>query len=426
LFANPTYLLNDQGDVVFSSWLIDSSSSPTVWRSVLWRTPEGGQRQLIAAEAPIGGPLGVATIPNYYAEVPALSPGGEVTFAARGPANAASTNPIGIAILSDDEVSIQAITGEAAPGVQGLTLTSVSLGNSAGEGAISVHAQLSDGRRGLWLLGSEGLEPRLIAGDPVPGGDTGEVIDTFFYQSVVNSQGVVAAYGGTRIGTSSSVTGVWISDSSGYRLVAKQGDPAPGSNGLFNGFIRSEPVLNSRGQIAFLGSVGSSPMFSGIWATNTQGELVKVVKAGDPVEVAPGDVRTVQSLQLATRSGSDDGRPSPFNDIGQLVYTATFSDSTSAVLLSEAVAQLDADYNADGAVDQADYDVWRGAYGSGLAAADGNGDGLVDAADYTLWRDQLGARLFTFQVGSAVPEPAAAALALLATAGWLSSPRRRG
>jgi hypothetical protein len=222
------------------------------------------------------------------------------------------------------------------------------------------------------------------------------------------------------------VTGVWISDSSGYRLVAKQGDPAPGSNGLFNGFIRSEPVLNSRGQIAFLGSVGSSPMFSGIWATNTQGELVKVVKAGDPVEVAPGDVRTVQSLQLATRSGSDDGRPSPFNDIGQLVYTATFSDSTSAVLLSEAVAQLDADYNADGAVDQADYDVWRGAYGSGLAAADGNGDGLVDAADYTLWRDQLGARLFTFQVGSAVPEPAAAALALLATAGWLSSPRRRG
>lgn len=107
------------------------------------------------------------------------------------------------------------------------------------------------------------------------------------------------------------------------------------------------------------------------------------------------------------------------------MFTATFTDGSSAVILSEEVAQLDADYNGDGAVDAEDYTVWREAYGSSLVAADGNGDGVVDAADYSLWRDQFGARLFTSPTGAAVPEPTAMVIAL-ALAGWLPSRRFRG
>jgi hypothetical protein len=45
------------------------------------------------------------------------------------------------------------------------------------------------------------------------------------------------------------------------------------------------------------------------------------------------------------------------------------------------------DYNADGAVNELDYAVWRHDFGTqGELAADANSDGSVDAADYVLWR----------------------------------------
>ncbi len=50
------------------------------------------------------------------------------------------------------------------------------------------------------------------------------------------------------------------------------------------------------------------------------------------------------------------------------------------------------DYDGNGTVEPADYDVWANSYGAlGPAAADGNQSGRVDAADYTIWRDNLGA-----------------------------------
>lgn len=56
-------------------------------------------------------------------------------------------------------------------------------------------------------------------------------------------------------------------------------------------------------------------------------------------------------------------------------------------------ALLPGDYNFDGAVDAADYTVWRSAIASGGTAdlaADGNLDGVVDTHDYLLWRTNFG------------------------------------
>jgi hypothetical protein len=53
---------------------------------------------------------------------------------------------------------------------------------------------------------------------------------------------------------------------------------------------------------------------------------------------------------------------------------------------------LPGDYNQDGAVDAADYVVWRdtlGLLGAGLAA-DGDGNGSIDAGDYDVWRANFG------------------------------------
>ena len=51
----------------------------------------------------------------------------------------------------------------------------------------------------------------------------------------------------------------------------------------------------------------------------------------------------------------------------------------------------DGDFNRDGSVNNADYQVWLNSFGqtgSGLPA-DGNHNGIVDSADYSIWRDHM-------------------------------------
>lgn len=77
-----------------------------------------------------------------------------------------------------------------------------------------------------------------------------------------------------------------------------------------------------------------------------------------------------------------------------------------------------ADFDDDGDVDNTDYQIWRHAFHLNQLG-DANGDNISDASDYVVWRDQFGSKpgagaaAGTFS-GSAVPEPAAATLVLLA------------
>lgn len=89
---------------------------------------------------------------------------------------------------------------------------------------------------------------------------------------------------------------------------------------------------------------------------------------------------------------------------------------------------LEGDFDGDGVVDTADYDLWASQYGTAGPEADGNGDGWVDAADYTLWRDSHDSAAL------AVPEPSGGLLvvAVVLAAGfcgwvrWFSPPLQRG
>lgn len=87
---------------------------------------------------------------------------------------------------------------------------------------------------------------------------------------------------------------------------------------------------------------------------------------------------------------------------------------SNRVLLS-VVPGLSGDYNSDGAVDAADYIVWRktlGQQGNGLPA-DGNSNGEVEDGDYNFWWQRLGNTLSGGGNGggdAAVPEPCGAML----------------
>ena len=111
------------------------------------------------------------------------------------------------------------------------------------------------------------------------------------------------------------------------------------------------------------------------------------------------------------------------NDIVAFLNTLTDNTFLTSSLFSNPFVTLPGDYNGDGAVNAADYQVWRANLGdTSSLVADGDGNGVVDGADYVLWRKNFGR---TWQdlapgsgaglAGSAVPEPRAAALALLAT-----------
>lgn len=81
-----------------------------------------------------------------------------------------------------------------------------------------------------------------------------------------------------------------------------------------------------------------------------------------------------------------------------------------------ATPRLLGDFDGNGLVDGADYQVWRQNFGAaeeGLVLAGNGSGGLVDAADYTLWRDNLGAGVAPELSVSPTPEPVAWPAALV-------------
>jgi hypothetical protein len=81
-----------------------------------------------------------------------------------------------------------------------------------------------------------------------------------------------------------------------------------------------------------------------------------------------------------------------------------------------------ADFNADGFVNSADLELWRGAYGmSDVGDADGDLDS--NGADFLLWQRELLAPA-TLSTAHAVPEPGAALLAAMTSAALIAARRR--
>ncbi|MEQ8848741.1 hypothetical protein [Botrimarina sp.] len=103
--------------------------------------------------------------------------------------------------------------------------------------------------------------------------------------------------------------------------------------------------------------------------------------------------------------------------------------SDARLLVTELARTDPADFNLDGAVDAADYTLWRDAQGgafTGLGDADFDGD--ADSDDYGLWRDAFGALREPLELATAsnaTPEPGSLTLAALVLAAGGAATRRR-
>jgi len=124
------------------------------------------------------------------------------------------------------------------------------------------------------------------------------------------------------------------------------------------------------------------------------------------------------SFEVITTSGNVGGT------FGTVVFPVVSGISWNVEYLPQSVVinaapgpALSADFDTDGDVDGSDFLTWQRGLGipagATLAQGDANGDGAVNGADLAVWRGTFGSAT---AAASAVPEPAAWALALAALA----------
>jgi hypothetical protein len=113
------------------------------------------------------------------------------------------------------------------------------------------------------------------------------------------------------------------------------------------------------------------------------------------------------SITTGTRKQLTAVDAAALSDIGWSVSTPTFDV---------------ADFNHDGSVNAGDLVAWRTAFGVN-ANANADGDSDSDGNDFLIWQRRLGIST-AVPAATAVPEPAAAAMALVGFASCVGAARR--
>lgn len=432
--------MNSTGQVAFTSNLVGPGLDFSNSRS-LWRESAGGNLQLLAREgtqAP-GLPAGV-----IFSELgrPDFSDSGRGVFSGllSGP-GITSENAKGIwGEAAGSGLRMIARVGDQVPGLPaGVNFLNFSPPMTTPAGQILLHASLVGpgidltNNTGVWRvtpLEAGGTEFDLVVrdGDPAPGLPAGSTFTGFGHgfpdtSPVANVRGEIALLGkfkrpDERFGDS----GIWSEGGGdGLQLVAKEGDPAPGtSDGVYFdafGFTQTSfPLLNAAGQTAFvseLGGPGTNNAKRALFVHTPGEETQLIVREGNFIDVNDDpqveELRQVQFFDFADSTdwdvGALSGRRSGFNDRGEVAFYATFTDGSSGAFVSRlALFEIPGDFNDDGIVNTADYTVWRDGFGTTYAQA-----------DYDIWHENFGATTATWRrnQGTAVPEPTAACLVVI-------------
>jgi hypothetical protein len=248
----------------------------------------------------------------------------------------------------------------------------------------------------IWLYDRDG-QASVVAreGDPAPGAPDGAVFSTLGTVAL-NAAGQVAFNARLAIGPGGVVAGedrgVWGPGPDGsLGMLLREGDPVPGrpADVRFTG-VDHAPLLNNRGDTVFEasweeGSGDHAEWRVGIFAIDAQGEAHSLLRWGEAVEVAPGDVRTVESFHFIDSASTATGRRG-LNDRGQLAAEVGFTDFSQGVLLIsiDALECSDGvDNDGDGLADFPDDPGCLLAISRSESPAcdddeDNDGDGLVD------------------------------------------------
>ena len=349
-------LLNGAGQTAFKGNLTGAGVSISN-DSGIWSEAGGNGLKLVAREGD-AAPGTSGALFSAFILSPAFNSAGQTAFhSSLTGTGVTDSNNAGIwSEGAGSGLALIARAGDAAPDTSGAVFSTLGIPviNSAGQTAFSgtlTGTGISESNNGgVWSEGGgSGLELVAREGDAAPG--TSGALFSGFRDVVLNDAGQTGFTGSvTGSGVSSSNNrGIWSEGGgNGLKLVAREGDAAPGTSGAFFSSFRS-PIFNRAGQTAFLAELtGTGVTFgndTGIWAEDTAGNLRLIARTGDLLDVDDGpgtDLRTISSLSFFENTGNEDGRRSGFNDLGQLAFGARFTDNiinnSSGIFVSNLVA----------------------------------------------------------------------------------------
>lgn len=237
----------------------------------------------------------------------------------------------------------------AEPGVQFAFNMFPSIGGSTVAFSTTTIDRNGDYDNGVWADRGQGLQKVAASGDRVPidGSDRIFTILGGSYEPAVNSRGDVAFAAWSNdagLGAVGSTRGLWVEYAGGgLRSIVQSGDVAPNLEAGTEFYRLSVPALLSNGDALFTASLQGSNVteengFS-LWRFDQEGSLTLILRTSDVLELMPGDERKVASFSLGgLGSGTDNGMPRSFNDMGQIALTVDFTDGTSGVVLYQPTA----------------------------------------------------------------------------------------
>ncbi len=326
--------LNDAGELAFRAQLFDPAIN-NLTDGVLYAGPPAALVALLQTSEPVSGTgIAGATLFNF-GNVPELLDGGTVATSARVDGAGGRTDLLGF-VEGKDDLDPVARQGDPAPG--GGTFGGGTFGtfdgfttNQQRDVAFRTFVNTGGGSERRIVAGQPGaLQEVATTGDPAPG------VPDKTYASVANLRlgydGEVA-YASFLVPTGVLDNQAVFATADGVpTLVAREGDPAPGGNVYRE---PDDPVIGD-GVVAF--PTGNPPFeLERIYAWTPEGGVRLVVGGG--ITVAPGDLRGVDDLDLATtgsgfEGGEEAGGPGEGRTINHrnvLAFTVEFSDGTAGV-----------------------------------------------------------------------------------------------
>jgi hypothetical protein len=173
---------------------------------------------------------------------------------------------------------------------------------------------------GIWAGNNPNLKPIAVITNKAPGGGT---FSSFTDTSGPSHSGKYCAFIAT---TSTGTTGVFRATvnnkgGSGYIQVAAVGGNAPGTSSTFASFTLAGS--NDAGQVVLLGTAGTQ---NGIWVSNASGTGLRLVALVGQNMTIKSATKTITDINFNPLAG--------MNRSGQVAFTASFTDRTSAVIVA--------------------------------------------------------------------------------------------
>lgn len=336
------------GSASFWSALGNPPGTPYFEHDSIW-AEHGGTPELLAREgdavpevAPGATLFGLSFINSSRNGAPARIFHGQMKGGILG-----GNADFGLWVESNSSMSLVAYTGMPAPGFQdgrllGNILSSGFALNGSGETAFTGFAAGPNGTPNSYMVyaGSAGAL-RFIAqdGDQAPGTSPGVHFDAMYssnFQALPISESGRTAFktslAGPGVNSLTNSRAVYSEGFGTLELVARAGNQAPGApdGALFDRFNTIDMLAS--GQLIFGASLRGAGVTTsngdGIWIQNPTGELTKLIRQGDVLEIGPGDFRTVAYLNFAFGSA--------INEQGDLAIEVSFTDSTSGIFVTRA------------------------------------------------------------------------------------------